>query len=229
MEMKSTDQAPLYPSLEPLNVSAPNAYDNLPEGHNSNRLEGGCETAHAFKLPKINEILKILETESDKRLSLAKKYRSGINVLTGISYGCEAATIGLGTAGVALLTRVIATPVVIAMEGVALGTGAISVAFNLVCNKVLLIKARKHIRLMMLAESKIHTISDHISKALEDNHISDEEFSLIMSELTKFNQMKNEIRTKTKTKTDDETKQSLFRQGKEQAVEMFKNMFGKSH
>jgi hypothetical protein len=55
------------------------------------------------------------------------------HVLTGLSYGCEAATIGLGTAGVALLTTVIATPVVIAMEAVALGTGATSVAFNLVC------------------------------------------------------------------------------------------------
>jgi hypothetical protein len=49
----------------------------------------------------------------------------------GLSYGCKAATIGLGTAGVALLTTVIATPVVIAMEGVALGTAAISVCVQL--------------------------------------------------------------------------------------------------
>jgi hypothetical protein len=40
MEMKST----LYPSLEPLNASATNAYNNLPEGQNTNRLEGGVET-----------------------------------------------------------------------------------------------------------------------------------------------------------------------------------------
>jgi hypothetical protein len=137
----------------------------------------------------------------------------------GLSYGCEVATIGLGTAGVALLTTVIATPVVIAMEGVVLGTEAISVTFNLICDKVLSIKARKHIRILMLAESKINTISDHVSKALRDNHVSDDEFSLIMSELTKLNQMKDEIRTKTKTKIDDETKQSLIKQGKEQAVE----------
>jgi hypothetical protein len=114
MEMKSTDQPTLYPSLEPLSASAPNAYDNLPEGG---------DTAHTFRLHKINEILKILEAERDKRSSLAKKYQRGINVLTGLSYGCEVATIGLGTAGVALLTTVVATPVVIAMEGVALGTG----------------------------------------------------------------------------------------------------------
>jgi hypothetical protein len=97
MEMKSTDQATLYPSLEPLKASAPNAYDNLPEEHNT-----GGETSHTFRLHKINEILKILETDRDKRSILAKKYQRGINVLTGFSYECEAATIGLGKAGVAL-------------------------------------------------------------------------------------------------------------------------------
>jgi hypothetical protein len=91
------------------------------------------------------------------------------------------------------------------MEEVALGTGGISVVFNLVCGKVLSLKTRKHIRIMMLAESNINTISDHISGALRDNY---DEFSLIMSELDKFNQMMDEIRTKTKTKIDDETKQS---------------------
>jgi hypothetical protein len=219
MEMKSINQPTLYPSLEPLSASAPNAYDNLPEGN---------QPARTFRLHKINEILKILKAERDKQSSLAKKYQRGINVLTGLSYGCEVATIGLGTAGVALLTTVIAIPVVIAMEGVALRTGGISVVFKLVCDKVLLVKAQKHIRIMMLAELKINTIAGHVSKALKDNHVSDEEFALILSELTKFSQMKDEIRTKTKTKIDDEMKQSLIKQGKEQAVEQFKNMFGKT-
>lgn len=40
--------------------------------------------------------------------------------------------------------------------------------------------------------------------------------------------MKEEIRTKTKSKIDDETKQLLIKQGKEQADERFKNMFGKT-
>jgi hypothetical protein len=86
------------------------------------------------------------------------------------------------------------------------------------------LEARKHIRIMMLAESKINTISDHISRAVRDNHVSDEEFSLIM-----FNQMKDGIRTKTKIKIDDETKQSLIKPGKEPAVEQFKNIFGKTN
>jgi hypothetical protein len=137
---------------------------------------------------KINEILKILEAERDKRASLATKYQRRINVLSGLSFGSETVTIALGTAGVALESTVIATPVVTAMEGVALGAGWVSVVFNLVCHKVLLSKARKRIGIMMLTEAKINTISDHISKALKDNQVPNEEFSLILSELGKFNQ-----------------------------------------
>ena len=38
--------------------------------------------------------------------------------------------------------------------------------------------------------------------------------------------MKEDIRSKVKTKIDDETKQSLIKQGKEKAIEEFSNMFG---
>lgn len=137
-------------------------------------------------------------------------------------------TIGLGIAGVTLLLTVIATPVVFVVEGVATGTGGLNVVSNLVCEKLLSSKARKRMRIMMLTEAKINTISDHISKALKDNHVSYEEFSLIQSELSRFNQMKDEIKTKAKSKIYDETKQSLIKQCKEQAVEKFKNMIGKT-
>jgi prophage maintenance system killer protein len=37
--------------------------------------------------------------------------------------------------------------------------------------------------------------------------------------------MKEDIRSKTKTKLDEETKESLIRQGKEKAIEEFSTMF----
>jgi hypothetical protein len=37
MEMKSTDQPTLYPSLEPQQPSAPNSYDNLPDSAGEER------------------------------------------------------------------------------------------------------------------------------------------------------------------------------------------------
>ena len=83
----------------------------------------------------------------------------------------------------------------------------------------------------MLAESKLNTISDHISKALIDGQISDEEYSLVFSELEKFNKIRDEIRTKIRS-MDEETKQALIAEGcakgREDAITSFQNMFGKS-
>ena len=112
------------------------------------------------------------------------------------------------------------------MEAVALGAGGLSVVGNLICDKVFSSKAKKHYQIMMLAQAKLNTISDHISKALQDNSISDDEFHLIVSELDKYNKMKEDIRSKVKSKIDDETKQSLIKQGKEKAIEEFQSMFG---
>ena len=54
-------------------------------------------------------------------------------------------------------------------------------------------KAVKHQSTVTLAKVKINTIEDLISKALRDNKISDEEFSLIIEELKKFEKLKAEI------------------------------------
>lgn len=43
----------------------------------------------------------------------------------------------------ALLTTVVATAIVIVMEGVTLAVGGLSVVFNLICDEILSSKARK--------------------------------------------------------------------------------------
>ena len=58
--------------------------------------------------------------------------------------------------------------------------------------------------------------------------MTDEEYSLILSELEKFNSMKEEIRSKIKIGIDEQTKQSLINQGREETIKSFQNMFGKS-
>jgi hypothetical protein len=67
----------------------------------------------------INEIQLWLESERDARMGLAKKYQRGINIMSGFTYALEFVSVGLGVAVVILLTTVIATPIVIAMEGIA--------------------------------------------------------------------------------------------------------------
>ena len=87
---------------------------------------------------------------------------------------------GLGSAGVFLLSTVILAPIVAAMEGIALGSGLLSIVGKYV-NTRLTLKVQKHERIQILAEAKLNTISDHISKALNDGEISAEEFALIIS------------------------------------------------
>ncbi len=65
--------------------------------------------------------------------------------------------------------------------------------------KKLALKAEKHEKIKALVDTKLYSISHHISKAIEDEFISDEEYSHVLSELENFNQTKEEIRSKKTT------------------------------
>ena len=80
----------------------------------------------------------------------------------------------------------------------------------------------------MLASSKLDTIASHISKALMDNYVSDEEFKLIMEELNKYKAMKEEIRSNTKKRIKEEEEQSLIERGRQEARESFRKLVEKS-
>ncbi|KAK3743386.1 hypothetical protein QZH41_002129 [Actinostola sp. cb2023] len=61
-------------------------------------------------------------------------------------------------------------------------------------------KISKHERTTELAKCKLSTILDLVSKALNDDRFSQEEFSLIVTELDKFRQLKAEIRANVSPK-----------------------------
>ena len=70
-------------------------------------------------------------------------------------------------------------------------------------------KEGKHERIAVLAEGKLSAVSNCISKALDDGEISEEEYSLIVSELDKFREIKEEIRAKAKDDTTYSSKESI--------------------
>ena len=61
------------------------------------------------------------------------------------------------------------------------------------------LKIEKHEKIAMLADSTLNTISSLISKALTDDTISDEEYSLIVLEFETFTRMKEDLKIKSKT------------------------------
>ena len=71
-------------------------------------------------------------------------------------------------------------------------------------NKRLSKKVEKHEKI--LAVSTLSTISGYVSKALNDEKITDEEYSLIASEHNKFREMKDNIRANVKPSVEKQNK-----------------------
>ena len=61
-------------------------------------------------------------------------------------------------------------------------------------------KVTKHEKTVSVCESKINSLKDRISKALADDRISDEEFENILAEMSKYHEMKKDIRVGLKNK-----------------------------
>lgn len=78
-------------------------------------------------------------------------------------------------------------------------------------------KAQKHDAIRTIAESKLNSIKDFISKALQDGQISEQEFKMVLDELDKYNRMKQEIKEK-KSEISQTERKKLIKQGREEAM-----------
>ena len=95
------------------------------------------------------------------------------------------------------LSTIIAAPVALGLQAGAIVCGLLGAGGKL-AGRRLQAKVRKHDLIRGLAESKLNTIADRISVALNDDKITEKEFRLILSEVDKYNQMKTEIRGRQK-------------------------------
>ena len=197
----------IYPTL-PIIRKSPSAPDiELTEMRN--------EGAHSYRLKVITDVQKYLEEEITKRENFSKKYFRISRVINSV----DSVLISISL-GAVLLSTVVAAPVVLGLEISAGAIGLISLIGNVVSKKTA-IKAEKHLKIKMLASAKLDTFKTHVSKALADDHISNDEFNLIMEELNKYKAMKEEIRNNSKKKLKGEEEQSLIERGRQEARESF--------
>ena len=120
-------------------------------------------------------------------------------------------SVDLAAFGVGLLSTIIAAPVALGLQAGAIVCGLLGAGGKLVGRSKGQAKARKHDLIRGLAESKLNTIADRISVALNDDKITEEEFRLILSEVDKYNQMKTEIHGRQKQSlSEDEKKTDYF-------------------
>ena len=198
-------------------------YPELPITDDGNVADGTPQRPDQyFRLQEISRLRKQLEDEKDRHSQLYKKYRRGINAVDAVDTALLSASVGMGIGGVDLLSTIIAAPVVLGLEVAALGCGLLSTAGKFVRRR-LSVKAKKHDEVMILAGSKLNSISDHVSRALTDGQISDEEFLIVVDEVHKYNQMKAKIWARAKKAhaavTLDE--EALIQRGRDEARASF--------
>ena len=136
--------------------------------------------------------------ERDKRNALSTKYNKGVNIINVFDHCLGVAAIGIGITGAGLLSTIVAAPAVIGLEAVSILMRLVRVVGNRAIKKTSL-KIENHEKIAMMAVSTLNIISSLISRALTDDSISDEEYSLILLKFETFTRMKEDLRIKFKT------------------------------
>ena len=209
----------IYPTLPTIREqpTAPNIVNDIND-----------DRGHSYRLKVISDVQKFLEEEITKRDSFSKKYFRKAKIINIVDNVLIIVTIGVEGTGAVLLSTGVGAPVALGLGISGAATGAISLIGNIFSKKATT-KAEKHLKIKTLATAKLDTIASHISKALMDDYISDEEFKLIMSEMDKYKAMKEEIRNNTKKKLKTEEEESLIERGRQEARESFRRLVEKNH
>ena len=192
-------------------------------------VNGGAEDrGHSYRLKIIREVQGFLEGEIKNREAFSKKYFRIAKVVNTIDNSLIVVTIGAEGTGAVLLSTGVGAPIALALGISGVVTGAVSLIGNIFSKKATT-KAEKHLKIKTLATAELDTIASHISKALTDDYISDEEFNLIMEELNKYKALKEDIRNNTKKKLKMEEEESLIEKGRQEARESFRKLVEKNH
>ena len=203
---------------------------NIRETPNAPPVVNGGEDdrGHSYRLNVIRDIQKFFEEEIKQREAFSKKYFRIAKVVNMIDNGLITITIGAEGVGVILFATGAGVPFALALGISGAATGLISLIGNIFSKKATT-KAEKHLKIKTLATAKLDTIASHVSKALMDDFVSDEEFKLIMEEMNKYKTLKEEVRSNTKKKLKADEEESLIEKGRQEARESFRKLVEKNH
>ena len=186
------------------------------------------DQGHSYRLKIIREVQEFLEEEIKNREAFGKKYFRIAKVVNMIDNALITITIGAEGTSAVLLSTGVGAPFALALGISGVVTGAVSLLGNIFSKKATT-KAEKHLKIKTLAMAKLDTIASHVSKAMMDDFISDEEFKLIMEEMEKYKSLKEEVRNNTKKKLKTEEEESLIERGRQEARESFRRLVEKNN
>ena len=176
-----------------------------------------------YQLNKLPEIEAYFLNETEVREQIAKKMKR-FNTITGIvDTGLITSTVITGGISIAAFASGVGLPVGIALSGtnllVSLATVITRKSF-----KTFTLKQEKHDAIKLLAQSKLNSIANIISQAMQDGDISSIEFHKVLQEVEKYHKLKADIRNQPKAKVKQITKEQreeLLEQGRKEGKEDF--------
>ena len=189
---------------------------------------GADDRGHGYRLKYIQDVQRFLEEEIKQHEAFSKKYFRISRIINIVDNGLAAVTLGIGGTGGALMVTGVGAPIAAALAIGGAAFGGITIIGKF-CSRKAAFKAIKHKEIRALAVSKLNTVASHISKALIDDFISNEEFNLILEEMNKYKALKEEVRSNTKKKLKKEEEESLIEKGREEAKASFRKLVEKNN
>ena len=173
---------------------------------------------------KLSKIEAYLLNEIEVREEIAKKMKR-FNTISGIvDTGRITSTVITGGISIAAFASALGLPVGIALSGTSLLL-SLATAITQKSFKIFTVKQKKkHDSIKLLAQSKLDSIANIISQAMQDGDISPTEFQTILQEVDKYRKLKADISNQTKAKVKEITKEQreeLLEQGRKEGKEDF--------
>ena len=146
------------------------------------------------------------------------------DTLTGIvDTGLITSTAITGRISIAAFASGVGLPIGITLSGTSL---LLSLATVIIWKsfKTFTVKQEKHDAIKLLAQSKLDSMADIISQAMQDGGISSIEFHKVLEEVEKYCKLKWNIRNQAKAKVKQITKEQreeLLKQGRNEGKEDF--------
>ena len=175
--------------------SAPPIYPNFNEvQHVQNSKEE--DEGKTFRQKQISAIRESLEKELETRGRYRRRYKSAYNTAIYLNTGAGLTSVSSSIAAAATAATVVRIIASVPLGFTAVAAGVLSVVSAAV-SKILLKKVEKHQQIKLIAAAKLSSVNGLVSRALQDGHISNEEFQIILQEMESYRDHKSQIRNRT--------------------------------
>ena len=175
------------------------------------------------RLKKLTEVEAYLLDEIEVRERMAKKMKR-FNTITGIvNTGLITSAVITGGISIAAFASGVCLAVGITLSGTSL-LPSLATIITQKSFKTFTVKQEKHNGIKLLAQSKLDSIANIISQAMQDGDFSFIEFHNVLQKVEEYRKLKADIRNQAKAKVKEITKEQgekILEQGRKESKEDF--------